>query len=48
MLQARKQLAVYHNNRAASRWNLATGATKDTPKEESLSICDEGMAEVLN
>ena len=42
---ARKQLAIYHNNRAASRWNLATGCKKETSKDEVLAIQDMSQAD---
>ena len=42
---ARKQLAVYHNNRAAARWNLATGCKKETAKDEVLAIEDMAQAD---
>ena len=32
----RKQLAVYHNNRAAARWNIATAYKKETTKDEVI------------
>lgn len=42
---ARKQLAIYHNNRAAARWNLATGCKKETSKDEVLEIEDMSQAD---
>eukprot|EP00802_Teleaulax_amphioxeia_P007779 Tamp_07787.p1 GENE.Tamp_07787~~Tamp_07787.p1 ORF type:complete len:482 (+),score=141.13 Tamp_07787:276-1721(+) len=43
---ARKQLAIYHNNRAASRWNLATGCKKESFKDEVLDIVDMEQADL--
>jgi len=42
---ARKQLAVYHNNRAAARWNIATACKKETTKDEVLAIEDMEQAD---
>jgi tetratricopeptide (TPR) repeat protein len=43
---ARKQLAIYHNNRAAARWNLATGCKKESYKDEVLDIVDMEQADL--
>jgi tetratricopeptide (TPR) repeat protein len=43
---ARKQLAIYHNNRAAARWNLATGCKKESYKDEVLDIIDMEQADL--
>ena len=46
---ARKQLAIYLNNRAAARWNLATGGKKEETKDgvlQMLPIEDAAMADL--